>query len=218
MNNEYMKKVNVFRTKLLLTVSNELNKDIKRTLMKLNSKNINDINSNFSINSFEVFMENPIEIGQPSNYGSKSDFENSSIKKKKTHQKINSFLNLLSIDKQNKKKLERKTTRYDIILVKKKNISQLKKSLGPKTVKTKKKQIKFSKKYLMKKSIKYLKQLINNLKDLEGKNKINYDKAKSQRNVNKQFIHNILRDNILNDAYLIGEPNYSPLIYYNQKK
>ena len=76
MNNEYMKKVNLFRTKLLITVSNELNNDIKKTLMKLNSKNINDINNNFSINSFEVFMENPIEIGQPSNYGSQSDFEN----------------------------------------------------------------------------------------------------------------------------------------------
>ncbi len=83
MNNEYMKKVNLFRTKLLITVSNELNNDIKKTLMKLNSKNINDINNNFSINSFEVFIENPIEIGQASNYGSQSDFENKIMKKKR---------------------------------------------------------------------------------------------------------------------------------------
>ena len=216
MNNEYMKKVNLFRTKLLITVSNELNNDIKKTLMKLNSKNINDINNNFSINSFEVFMENPIEIGQPSNYGSQSDFENKIMKKKKTHRKIDSLLNLLTFENQNKKKLVKKETRYDI-LVKKKNISQLKKSLGPKTVKTKKKHIKYSKKYLMKKSIKYLRQLLNNLKDLEGKNKIIVEKTNSQRIVNNKFIHNILRENILNDAHLIGTPNYSPLIYYKQK-
>ena len=216
MNNEYMKKVNLFRTKLLITVSNELNNDIKKTLMKLNSKNINDINNNFSINSFEVFIENPIEIGQASNYGSQSDFENKIMKKKKTHRKIDSLLNLLTFENQNKKKLVKKETRYDI-LVKKKNISQLKQSLGPKTVKTKKKQIKFSKKYLMKKSIKYLRQLLNNLKDLEGKNKIIVEKTNSQRIVNNKFIHNILRENILNDAYLIGTPNYSPLIYYKQK-
>ena len=216
MNNEYMKKVNLFRTKLLITVSNELNNDIKKTLMKLNSKNINDINNNFSINSFEVFMENPIEIGQPSNYGSQSDFENKIMKKKKTHRKIDSLLNLLTFENQNKKKLVKKETRYDI-LVKKKNISQLKQSLGPKTVKTKKKHIKYSKKYLMKKSIKYLRQLLNTLKDLEGKNKIIHAKINSQRTVNNKFIHNILRENILNDAYLMGTPNYSPLIYYKQK-
>ena len=69
----------------------------------------------------------------------------------------------------------------------------------------------------MKKSIKYLRQLLNNLKDLEGKNKIIVEKTNSQRIVNNKFIHNILRENILNDAYLIGTPNYSPLIYYKQK-
>ena len=217
MNKEYMKKVNLFRTKLLIIVSNELNKDIKKTLMKLNSKNINDINNDFSINSFEVYMENPIEIGQPMNYGSKSDFENNFTKRKKTHKKINSFLNLLSFENKNKMKISKKTTDYDIKLVKKKKISKLKKNLGPLKVKAKKKQGKYSKKYLMKKSIKYLRQLLNTLKDLEGKNKIINNKYNSQRNINKQFIHNILRDNILNNTYLIGTPNYSPLMYYKQK-
>ena len=61
------------------------------------------------------------------------------LKEKKHIKKINSFLNLLSIENKNKMKISKKTTDYDIKLVKKKKISQLKKSLGPLKVKAKKK-------------------------------------------------------------------------------
>ena len=63
----YIKNVNMFRSRLLILVSNELNKNIKNSIMKINSKDLNDINDDFSINSFEVFMENPIEYGLSNN-------------------------------------------------------------------------------------------------------------------------------------------------------
>ena len=42
-----MKNVNMFRSRLLILVSNELNKNIKNSIMKINSKDLNDINYDF---------------------------------------------------------------------------------------------------------------------------------------------------------------------------
>ena len=192
---------NSFRTKLLIIISKELEHE-KKCLMKLNSKDINDINTHFSINSFEVFMENPIEFGKPNHIGYKNGFENDFQIKKQFSEKIPCFRKLLTYKK--------------IFLVKKKKISQLKHSLGPKTQRIKKKHIKYNQKHLIKTSIKYLRLLSENLKDSRNKetNELK-NNLKTERISKNQFVHNILRDNILyNNPYLIGKESYSPLIYY----
>ena len=209
-----MKKVNLFRSKLLILVSNELNKNIKKTIMKINSKDLKDINDDFSINYFQVFMENPIEIGQPSNFGNRKDFENNTSKRKNIHKKIPSFLNFLSISPR-KKEIKKKKKMKELIFVKKK-ISQLKQSLGPRTNRIKKKKIEYSKKYLIKKSIKYLRKLSESLKDLYASDdKLNKNRDyNSNRIIQEQSIHDVLRRNILNEVFLFDTPNYSPMIHY----
>lgn len=216
------KDVNSYRTKLLILIANEL-KNKNKCLMKLNSKDINDINTNFSINSFEVFMENPIEIGKPNHIGYKNGFENSFKIKKKFSEKIPSFNKLFNCEniKKTKTKTEKIYYHEEIILVRKKKITELKQTLGPKNQKTKKKHKKYNKKELMNKSIQYLRKLSETLKDSEGKNKDiieTKNSLKTERIKKDQFVHNILRDNIfLNNPYLIGNETYSPLIHYNNK-
>lgn len=203
--NNYMEKVNKFRTKLIILVSNELNKNPNKTKMRLNSQNLSDINDNFSTNSFEVFMNNPIEIGKPNHFGSRNYF-NLNKKKENIPKKIPSFLNVLKFNNQNNENNE--VSHNDILIVQKKNISHLKKSLGPHLPKRKKKEIKHSKKFLMKKGIKFLRNLSDHLKDVHKK--LN----KKNEQIKETSIHNYLRQDILKDPYLIGNPNYSPLIHY----
>ncbi len=212
---ENKKDPNSFRTKLLILISKELEHE-KKCLMKLNSKDINDINTHFSINSFEVFMENPIEFGKPNHIGYKNGFENDFQIKKQFSEKIPCFRKMLTFDKIKKRKSEKKHHHEKIILVQKKKISQLKHSLGPKTQRIKKKHIKYNQKHLIKTSIKYLRLLSENLKDSRNKesNELK-NNLKTERISKNQFVHNILRDNILyNNPYLIGKESYSPLIYY----
>ena len=159
----YIKNVNMFRSRLLILVSNELNKNIKNSIMKINSKDLNDINDDFSINSFEVFMENPIEFVKPNHIGYKNGFENDFQIKKQFSEKIPCFRKLLTFEKIKKRKSEKKHCHEKIFLVQKKKISQLKHSLGPKTQRIKKKHIKYNQKHLIKTSIKYLRLLSENL-------------------------------------------------------
>ena len=210
----YIKNVNMFRSRLLILVSNELNKNIKNSIMKINSKDLNDINDDFSINSFEVFMENPIEYGQSNNL--LRNFENNVFQRKNTHkQKISSSLNHLYLAQIKKDFTKTKNKKKEIIFVKKK-ISQLKQSLGPRTNRIKKKKIEYSKKYLIKKSIKYLRKLSESLKDLYASDdKLNKNRDyNSNRIIQEQSIHDVLRRNILNEVFLFDTPNYSPMIHY----
>ena len=115
--NNYMEKVNKFRTKLIILVSNELNKNPNKTKMRLNSQNLSDINDNFSTNSFEVFMNNPIEIGKPNHFGSRNSF-NLNKKKENIPKKIPSFLNVLKFNNQNNENNE--VSHNDILIVQKK--------------------------------------------------------------------------------------------------
>ena len=208
----YIKNVNMFRSRLLILVSNELNKNIKNSIMKINSKDLNDINDDFSINSFEVFMENPIEYGLSNNLI--KNFENNVFQRNNFHkQKISSSLNHLYLAQIKKDFTKTKNKKKEIIFVKKK-ISQLKQSLGPRTNKVKKKKIELSKKYLMKKSIKYLRKLAENLKDFNATDKkLNENRDyNSYRIIKEQSIHDVLRRNMLNEVYLFDTSNYSYIL------
>ena len=109
---------NSFRTKLLIIISKELEHE-KKCLMKLNSKDINDINTHFSINSFEVFMENPIEYGLSNNLI--KNFENNVFQRNNFHkQKISSSLNHLYLAQIKKDFSKTKNKKKEIIFVKKK--------------------------------------------------------------------------------------------------
>ena len=87
--------------------------------MRLNSQNLSDINDNFSTNSFEIFMNNKIEIGKPNHFGSRNSF-NLNKKKENIPKKIPSFLNVLKFNNQNNENNE--VSHNDILIVKKKNI------------------------------------------------------------------------------------------------
>lgn len=68
-NTNLEKKANLVRTKLLIKTSIELKKSNNKNTMKINSRSVFEINKSYE--SQMIIINNPVEVGKPTNFGMK---------------------------------------------------------------------------------------------------------------------------------------------------